>query len=180
MRRRGWPVLGTLIALLALSMLLMTACGGSGGGGGGGGSSAADDVVKQWVEGWQRSSGPQRDDITAGQMRLLLTGDLYTQAQAATQPGAAQSLDKVYDKFMGLPFPPDGSYAIVSTTVNGTSATVVVSLTYTGGAAASAASAGLIPFESVNDANQQVANSPKRTFTVTQVDKKWLISGVAQ
>lgn len=178
MRRRGWPVLGTLIALLALGTLLLSACGGGSSSGGGG--SAADDIVKQWVEGWQRSSGPQRDDITAGQMRLLLTGDLYDQAQAATKTGAAERLDKVYDKMMGLPFPPDGSYNIVSTKVEGDSATVVVSLTYTGGAAGSAASAGLIPFENVNDANQLVANSPQRTFTVKQVDKKWLIAAIAQ
>ena len=103
MRRGGWPVLGTLIALLALGTLLVTACGGGGGGGNGGGS-AADDVVKQWVEGWQRSSGPQRDDITAGQMRLLLTGDLYTKAQAATQTGAAMSLSylSATAKWVGL------------------------------------------------------------------------------
>ncbi|MBM3140307.1 MAG: hypothetical protein FJZ92_08875 [Chloroflexi bacterium] len=180
---RSWSP-GVLVGALALSALLVAACGGGGEGGGG-----ARDTVKEWIEGWERTSGPQRDDITAGQMRRLLGGELKQQTegvvvgganpQSGAQLGTTKRLDKIYSEFMSLPIPPDKGFTVVSATAEGDSATVVVKFNYSDAAAGVAAASGIIPFEKVNEVNQQVISGPQRTFTLEKVEGAWLIMKIA-
>jgi hypothetical protein len=177
---------GGLVAALAASALMVALLAACGGGGGAGAAGGAEDVVKQWVEGWQQASGLRRDDITAGQLRLLLTGDLETQARAqrvggsSTSGTGSRSLGRVYNDMMLLPFPPDQGFEIVSAEGDEESATVVAKLSYSDTAAGVAAANGLIEFAQVQQVHGAITAGPTRTFHLVKVEGDWKIQSITE
>jgi hypothetical protein len=176
-RRSSLVVALAVVAAVALA----AACGGGGGGAGG-----AEEVVTRWMEGWQRTSGISRDDLAAGEIRLLLTGDLRARTEgvrvggSGAQSGGGRGLPRLYNDFMLLPFPPDTGFSIVSTEAEGDVATVVVALDYSDAAAGRAAASGLIEFSEVQSVHELVIQDPTRTFRLVKVEGDWKIDAITE
>lgn len=190
----GRPQLRWVLTAVALLAIGATACGGSDGGGSSSAAGGAEDVVTDWVEGWARASGITRDEITAGQIRRFLTGDLLALVEGlqtggealrlgqAGGSGATTRIDLEYNKMVGLAIPPNEKPPLTITESSlggdGASATVVVTLHYSDNAAAAASVSGLFPNDRIAEIQATLVPAPAKTFTLVKVDGDWKISAI--
>ncbi len=145
--------------------MLVAACGGGGDDGGVSefrrGAAEAEGSVDGFIQGWVRGSGPQRDTIVASQTRRFLGGALGERVANAKVGGSQteEPLERVFNEIVGFPFPPNGTppYEIVESVQDSeTQATITIRLNYSETAAADLAARGIIAFEDVAEAQQQV------------------------
>lgn len=179
---RAWG-LGVLVGV---SLVVLAACGEDGGpsefrrGG-----ADVEETVTKFVEGWKRGSGPARDTIAASQARryLSLAGEDGDRIRNAKVGGSQteEPLERVFNQVMRVPFPPNSDPPVEiteNTQPDETHATVIATLNYTESAASELAAQGILSFDEVQAAQEQVAGGVTRTFQLEKQEDGWRITSI--